>query len=223
MKWLLKPAYLNNIYVNSIKLALISSLLLFPIRGICQTVCSVNDNTDSSRSKPELIKQGTDEILDCLCNKDIQGATRMIDYMLTHVEDSIYAAFDSYNYPLILYWMKDYKRLIDYFIQFDSLAVANKHKIKPNNTELYVNLSWSLPEVAKHWYNYIYSSTLRDEYKEVLILDLHKRAMEIDGGDYMLKNYSKRVIRFKKKYPKSKLKDYVKKHILHGNSWDQVG
>ena len=223
MKYLYKPARLNNLYVNSIKMALISSLLLCPIQSFCQADSLVNEKSNSSRSKPELIKQGTDKIFECLCNNDVQGATRMIDYMLTNVEDSLYAAFDSYNFPLILYWMKDYDRLIDYFMQFDLLAEENKHKIKPNNTELYLNLAWSLPEIARRWYNYIYSSDLSHEYKEVLILDLHKRAMEVDSGDYMLKNYHKRIIRFKKKYPKSRLKDYVEKHILHGNSWDQQG
>lgn len=116
--------------------------------------------------------------------------------------------------------MKDYNELINYYLRFDSLKIVNKDKIKPNDTELYMILSWSLPEAAKYMFNSINESDLSDEYKEVLILDLHKRAMEVDTGDYVLDNYNKRVKMFKKKYPESKLKDYVRKHILHGNSWD---
>jgi hypothetical protein len=83
-----------------------------------------------------------------------------------------------------------------------------------------LNLSWSLPEVAKSFFNSISESDLSNEDKEVLILDLHKRAMEIDGGDYELNNYNQRVAGFGKNYPESKLKNYVEKHIKPGHSWD---
>ena len=90
--------------------------------------------------------------------------------------------------------MHDYIELIEYFIHFDSLAEVNKHKIKPDDSELYLNLAWSLPEAAKTIFNSIKQSNLSHEYKEVLILDLHKRAMEVDAGDYVLNDYNKRVM-----------------------------
>ena len=221
MKWLYESAYIFNIFVNKIKITFsIILLIISPIQSFCQADSILNKIINSSHSKLELIKKGSDQILYCLSIKDIPGATQIRDYMLSDVEDSLYVAFDSYNYPLILYRMQDYDDLIKYYLHFDSLEVLNKHKIKPNDSELYLNLAWSLPEVAKYMFKSIKKSNLSREYKEVLILDLHKRTMEVDGGDYILRNYYERVTQFKNKYPNSRLKDYVEKHIQHGNSWD---
>jgi hypothetical protein len=180
----------------------------------------LNELKCSNLPKPELINTGTDYILDCFSNSDMPGAMLIIDYMLSDIEDSMYVAFDSYNYRLLLYWMQEYNELISYFIRFDSLNNVNKDKIKPDDAGLYLDLAWSLPGAAKFMFDSINESALCDEYKEVLILDLHKRAMEVDGGAYELKDYLKRVKKFKKTYPESNLKEYVEKYIMHGNSWD---
>ena len=91
--------------------------------------------------------------------------------------------------------------------------MIRKDKIKLRNLVLYMNPSWSMPEAVGRMFRSISASSMGDEYKEVLILDLHKWAEEVDSGDYMIKNYDKRLNRFKNKYPESKLKDFVDQHI----------
>jgi hypothetical protein len=56
--------------------------------------------------------------------------------MLNYIEDSVYAALDSFNSPLLLYSMHDYEELIKYSLHFDSLEKVNKHKIQPDDTGL---------------------------------------------------------------------------------------
>ena len=154
---------------------------------------------------------------------DIDGAKKIINFLFDEVEDSVYAAFDSYNYALILYWMPDYEELIKFYLHFDSLQTVRKDKIKPRNLDLYMNLAWNLPEVASSMFRSISKSSLSHEYKEVLILDLYKWAEEVDGGDYIMKDYDKRLNQFKRKYPESRLKDFVEKHIKYGHfSWENL-
>jgi len=195
--------------------------VLIPVPVSCQGDSVMAALIQSGLSKPEIIKKGTDEILKSMSDENMARARQIIDYMLSDVEDSLYAAFDLYNYRLILYWMHDYERLIGLFLNFDSLAANSRHKIKPGDSELYMSLAWSLPEAAKPMFSLINKTGLGDDCKEALILDLHKRAMEVDGGDYYLNDYSKRVSRFSKNFPESRLKKYVKKHIGRLNSWDE--
>jgi hypothetical protein len=223
MKWLSNSTDIYQAFIDKIKMVLVLfPLVMISIQCYCQTDSILVKLISSSNSKRELIRKGRDQIVICLRKNNIREAKLIRDYLLSDVEDSLYVAFNSGIYPLVLYWMHDYEGLIDYFVHFDSLLVVNKNKIKPNDSGLYLELAWSLPEAAKFFFRSIEKSKLSREYKEVLILDLHKRAMEVDGGDYELKNYSARVKGFKKKYPNSRLKEYVEKHILHGNSWDKL-
>jgi len=198
-------------------------LISFNIPSHGQADSIINALRVSSYTKPDIIKEGTEQILNRIGTSDKNGAKQIINYLLYEVEDSVYAAFDSFNYALIMYWMHDYEDLIEFYLHFDSLQVARKHKVKPKNLELYLNLSWSLPEVASKMFNSIKASSLKDEYKEVLILDLHKWAEEIDMGDYLIKNYNKRLNQFKHKYPESKLKGFVEKYVKPGHfHWEKL-
>ncbi|MCJ7447720.1 MAG: hypothetical protein MUO72_08505 [Bacteroidales bacterium] len=167
----------------------------------------------SSNSKSEVIRKGSEQILNRMRISDINGAKQIKDYLISNVEDSVYVVFDSFNYALILYWIQDYDGLIDYFLHFDSLEVVNREKIKPENYELYLELAWSLPEAFKFLIQPINNSSLTKEYKEVLILYLYKKASEVDEVDYKMKGYNNRVNQFRFKYPNSRLIKFVKDQI----------
>ena len=198
-------------------------LLSINLPSLGQADSIINSLRLSGKTKPEIIKIATEQALDRLSDRDKTGTKQIIDYLLTEVEDSVYAAFDSFNYALILYWMHDYEGLIDFYLCFDSLRTARENKVKPRNLDLYMNLAWSLPEVAGRWFKSISASGLNEEYQEVLILDLHKWAEEVDAGDYMIKNYSKRLDRFKKKYPESRLIGFVENYVKPGHfHWEKM-
>jgi hypothetical protein len=191
----------------------IFSLAIFPICLYSQVDSIMKEIISSSNSKSEVIKKGSEQILNRMRIRDIKGAKQIKDYLISNVEDSVYVVFDSFNYPLILYWIQDYDGLIDYFLHFDSLEVVNREKIEPKNYDLYLELSWSLPEAFKFLIQPINNSSLTKEYKEVLILYLYKKASEVDEVDYKMKGYNNRVNQFIFRYPNSRLKKFVKDQI----------
>ena len=206
-----------------IQTVILICLLSFHLPSSGQADSIINALRVSRYTKPDIIKKGTEQVLNRVSARDKNGAKQIINFLLSEIEDSVYAAFDSYNYALILYWMSDYEELIKFYVRFDSLQAVREHKIKPSNLNLYLNLAWSLPEAASRMFKSIKASGLKDEYKEVLILDLHKWAEEVDSGDYLIKNYPQRINQFKYKYPESRLKDFVEKHVKPGHfHWEKL-
>jgi hypothetical protein len=188
---------------------LIILLCYLSLISFSQTDSILKILTTSGYSIPQILSKGSEQILARLEKKDRSGAKQIKDYLNSCVKNTNYVAFDTFNLPLIHYWIRDYEGLIEYFLHYDSITLADKGKIYPQNTGLYLELAWSIPEAVKPFTKLINQSGLKEEFKEVLILYLNKLAIEVDYDT----DLHRQVQKFLKRYPKSSLKKFVLEHI----------
>lgn len=155
-------------------------LSIFPVCTFSQVDSIMTEIINSNYTKPELINECNRLILYGIRTRDYEGTKKVKDYLISDVEDSIYVAFEESVYTLILYWIRDYEGILEYFRNFDSLKTADRGKIKPDNYILYMELGRDIYTTGAMIIDSINKSNLKNEYKEVLILSLYRQIMDFN-------------------------------------------
>ena len=190
--------------------------LFLPLCCIAQEDSTIAEILKSDCSTPELIAKCNELILEKIFYRDYEGAKRIKDFMISCVKDSEYVPFDEYMYPLVLYWIRDYEGLFEYFVDFDSLNKVIEKKIKPGFSEFQFSLVWSIPEEGERILDSIKKSDINSPQKKVLKLGLYRQMVDVDYG-MSFRQLNFRTNKYIITHPWSEYNVYLKEKVRYNN------
>ena len=208
--------YLKNFF-------LILSILLLQLSSYGQKDSIREEILNYSGSKSVIISNGRELLLNNLLAGNMTKVKEITGYLVTDVADDDYMVFYPEEYWLILYWTREYQKLIESIIHFDSdqIFLIGK-KIEPQNDLLLDKLINQSRESRFFLYRSIEKSNLDNVDKEFLLINLES----ILSDYYVDLSYSwlgRLTDDYLERYPENRYENYTIKFIRKDMSLSNWG
>ena len=173
----------------------------------------------SANSKSMLISKGRMLLLDKFLAKDLVKVAELEGYLTNKLSNDDYMALYPSEQWFILYWTKDYERLITSVRQYDSIYPLLNRKVQPASDNLYMMLRDKTLKQRGFIISQINGSQLPDQDKDFLVM--HLNACLLNKGsnkgtkDITQDSLTYQADQFVSKYPKSEMIGFTRKYIRY--------
>jgi hypothetical protein len=140
-------------------------------------------------------------------------------YLTNKLSNDDYMALYPSEQWFIMYWTKDYERLITSVKQYDSIYPLLSRKVQPASDPLYMMLREKTLKQREFIINQIKGSLLTDQDKDFLVM--HLNACLLNKGtkkgteDLTQDSLNYQANQFFSKYPKSEMISFTRKYIRY--------